>query len=147
MLTRSDLTFGYEHTVDTINVRVNDAFGGFPFTQNARASMTTDAGYAGITTTAWKRLILTGQVRQDWVVGNTPTTWRLGAVVLVPEIRTSFKAAYGTSFRAPSLFERFGVDSTGTVGNPTLKPERAQGWETGFTTTVPMMGRDDAVSF
>ncbi len=85
---------------------------------------------------------MTGHVRQDWIGVNAPTTWRLGSVLLVPEDpATSFKAAYGTSFRAPSLFERFGVDSFGTVGNPALKPESAQGWEAGFTTTVPVLGR------
>jgi vitamin B12 transporter len=136
VLTGSDLTFGYEHIADSINVRINDSFGGFPFTSAARASMVTDAGYAGMTTTVWKRLILTGQVRQDRVGGNTPTTWRLGSVLRVSELNTSFKAAYGTSFRAPSLFERFGIDSFGTIGNPSLKPESAQGWEAGFTTTM-----------
>jgi len=147
VLTGSDLTFGYEHTVDTINVRVNDSFAGFPFAQSARASETTDAGYAGITTTVWKRVVMTGQVRQDWIAGNTPTTWRLGSVLLVPEVGTSFKAAYGTAFRAPSLFERFGIDSFGTVGNPALRPESAQGWEVGFTTTAPVLGHTDAVTF
>jgi vitamin B12 transporter len=147
VLTSSDLTFGYEHTVDTINVRVNESFAGFPFTQSARAMMTTDAAYTGVTTTIWKRLIVTGQVRQDWVFDNAPTTWRLGSVLLAPEIGTSFKAAYGTSFRAPSLFELYGVDSSGTVGNPALKPETAQGWEVGWTTTVPVLGHADAVTF
>ncbi len=146
-LTASDATFGYEHTIDTINVRVNDSFAGFPYTQSARASMITDAAYAGVTTTVWKRLIVTGQIRQDWIEANTPTTWRLGSVLLVPEIDTSFKAAYGTAFRAPSLFERYGVDSFGTVGNPALKPERARGWEAGFTTTLAGPGHADAVSF
>jgi vitamin B12 transporter len=147
MLTGSNLTFGYQHTVDTINVRVNDSFAGFPYTQSARASMTTDAAYTGITTTVWNRLVLTGQVRQDWIGDNTPTTWRLGSVLRAPEIGTSFKAAYGTSFRAPSLFERYGVDSFGTVGNPALKPESAQGWEVGFTTKVAVLGHEDAVTF
>ena len=147
VFTASDATFGYQHTVDTINVRVADSFSGFPYTQSARASETTDAAYAGVTTTLLQRLVLTGQVRQDWVFDNTPTTWRLGSVVKVPEIYTSFKAAYGTSFRAPSLFQLYGVDSFGTVGNPALKPESAQGWEAGFTTKLPVMGREDAVTF
>jgi vitamin B12 transporter len=34
------------------------------------------------------------------------------------------------------LFDRFGVDSFGYVGNPNLLPETAQGWEAGFTTTL-----------
>ncbi len=147
VLTMSDLTFGYEHTVDTINVEVNDAFGAFPFGQSARASMVSDAIYAGVTTAVWKRLILTGQLRQDWIGPNAPTTWRIGSVLQFPEVNTSFKAAYGTSFRAPSLFERFGIDTAGTVGNPALKPETAQGWEIGFTTTVPVLGHNDAVTF
>ena len=84
----------------------------------------------------WQRLTLTGQVRQDWVDNNTPFTWRLGAVLDVPEIATHFKAAYGTAFRAPSLFDRFGVNSFGYVGNPNLLPESAQGWEAGFTTAL-----------
>ncbi len=146
VLTATDLTFGYQHTADTINVRVNDSFSGFPFTQAARASMTTDAIHAGLSTTLWKHLTLTGQVRQDWVEGNTPTTWRLGSVLAVPVLNTKFKASYGTAFRSPSLFERYGVDSFGTIGNRALRPERAEGWEVGFTTVLPLFGRDDALT-
>jgi vitamin B12 transporter len=135
-LSASDLTFGYEHTADNINVKVNQSFFGSPFAQSAKASMTDDALYAGLQTTLLQRVTLTGQLRQDWVDGDQPFTWRLGAVLDVPEILTRFKAAYGTAFRAPSLFDRFGVDSFGYVGNPNLKPESAQGWEAGFTTTV-----------
>ena len=135
-LSATDLTFGYEHIADNINVKVNQSFAGFPFQQSARASMTDDALYAGLQTTLLQRLTLTGQIRQDWVAGDAPFTWRLGAVLDVPEVATRFKAAYGTAFRAPSLFDRFGVDSFGYVGNPDLKPESAQGWELGFTTTL-----------
>src|SRR5690242_3555557 len=135
-LSVSDLTFGYEHTADNINVNVNQSFFGSPFAQSAKASMTDDALYAGLQTALLQRVTLTGQIRQDWVGGDQPFTWRLGAVLDVPEILTRFKTAYGTAFRAPSLFDRFGVDSFGYVGNPNLKPESAQGWEAGFTTTV-----------
>ena len=135
-LSATDLTFGYEHTADNINVKVNQSFGGLPFMQSRQGSMTDDALYAGLQTTLLQRLTLTGQIRQDWVDGDAPFTWRLGAVLDVPEVATRFKAAYGTAFRAPSLFDRFGVDSFGYVGNPNLKPESAQGWEIGFTTTL-----------
>jgi vitamin B12 transporter len=135
-LSATDLTFGYEHIADNINVKVNQSSAGFPFQQSARASMTDDALYTGLQTTLLQRLTLTGQIRQDWVAGNQPFTWRLGAVLDVPEVATRLKAAYGTAFRAPSLFDRFGVDSFGYIGNPNLKPESAQGWEFGFTTTI-----------
>ena len=39
----------------TANVKVNQSSGGFPFTQNAKASMTDDALYAGLQTTLWQR--------------------------------------------------------------------------------------------
>jgi vitamin B12 transporter len=135
-LSATDLTFGYEHIADNINVKVSQSFFGSPFAQSAKASMTDNAIYAGLQTTLLQRLTLTGQIRQDWVAANAPLTWRLGAVLDVPEVATRFKAAYGTAFRAPSLFDRFGVDSFGYVGNPNLLPETAQGWEVGFTTTV-----------
>lgn len=146
-LSATALTFGYEHIADNIKVRVNSAYFGVPFGQNADASMTTDAAHTGLQTTLWDRLTLTGQVRQDWVGSNAPTTWRLGAVFDARELATQFKAAYGTSFRAPSLFDRYGVDSYGYVGNPNLKPESAQGWEVGFSTTLPALERPDFITF
>ncbi len=146
-LTATDLTFGYEHTADNINTKVSQSFAGSPFQQSAKASMTDDALYAGLQTTLLQRLTLTGQIRQDWVAGNAPFTWRLGAVLDVPEVATRIKAAYGTAFRAPSLFDRFGVDSFGYVGNPNLKPERANGWEVGFTTTFDAFARPGLLNF
>jgi vitamin B12 transporter len=147
MLSATDLTFGYEHIADTVKVRVNSSTAGFGFQQSAKAYMNDDATYAGLQTTLWQRLTLSGQIRQDWVAGSTPFTWRLGAVLDVPELATRFKAAYGTAFRAPSLFDRYGVDSFGYVGNPNLKPESAQGWEIGFVTTLDAFERKNFVSF
>ena len=74
------MTFGYEYIGDTAKVRTNDNYGGFPYAEAASASMTTQAAYAGLQTTVLQRLALTGQVRNDWVDGNSPTTWRLGGV-------------------------------------------------------------------
>jgi vitamin B12 transporter len=147
VLSATDLTFGYEYTADTAKVRTNDNYDGYPYAQNANASMTDDAAYVGLQSRLWQRLTVTGQVRQDWIGPNTPTTWRLGAVFDASEIDTHFKAAYGTAFRAPSLFDRYGVDSSGYVGNPNLKPESAQGWEAGFTTSLPVWHRPDFVDF
>jgi vitamin B12 transporter len=142
-LSNSAMTFGYEYIGDTAKVRVNENFDGFPYGQNASASMTTNAIHAGLQTTVLQRLAVTGQIRQDWVEGDKPTTWRLGAVYDLKEIATHLKVAYGTGFRAPSLFDRFGVDTSGYVGNPNLKPEQSEGWEAGFTTDIPAAGRAD----
>lgn len=146
-LTATDLTFGYQRIVDTIVTKVFDNYGGFPYTQSTRASMTTNAGYFGATTTIWKQLTLTAQVREDGVDEFSATTWRIGSVLQIPVANTALRAAFGSGFRAPSLYERFGVDSFGTVGNPKLKPERSEGWELGFTTTLPAAGRTDGLVF
>ena len=146
-LSDSAITFGYEYTGDKAKVRTNDNSGGFPFARNASASMTDNAVYAGLQTTVLDRLALTGQVRQDWVDDDAPTTWRLGGVYDLKEIATHLKMAYGTGFRAPSLFDRFGVDSFGYIGNPSLKPEESHGWEAGFTTDIPALGRTDFATF
>lgn len=137
------MTFGYEYTGDTAKVRVNENFAGYPFGQSASASMTTNAAYVGLQTTLLQRLALTAQLRQDWVDNDAPTTWRLGGVYDLKEIATHLKLAYGTAFRAPSLFDRYGIDTSGYVGNPLLKPEQSQGWEAGFTTDIPAAGRAD----
>ncbi len=146
-LSATDLTFGYEYIRDGVNTQVNETTDGSPFLQNAKAQMTDNAGYAGLQTTLWQRLTVTGQVRQDSVLNDSPFTWRLGTVLDVPELATHFKVAYGTAFREPSLFDRFGIDSFGFVGNPNLKPESAQGWEAGFTTDIAALGRRDFASF
>lgn len=146
-LSATDLTFGYEYINDSVNTALNSSTDGYPYQQNTDAAMTTNALYAGLQTTLWQRLTVTGQVRQDWVLNDAPFTWRLGAVLAVPELATHFKAAYGTAFRAPALFDRYGIDSYGYVGNPNLKPESAQGWELGFTTDVKLFGRTDFASF
>ena len=146
-MSATDLTYGYEHTADSAKVRVNSASSGVPYSQSANASMTDDALYAGLQTTLWHRLTVTGQVRQDWVAGHAPNHLAAGRQRGCPRrSHTHFKAAYGTAFRAPTLFDRYGVDSYGYVGNPNLLPERAQGWEAGFSTTLPAFARSDFVT-
>ncbi|MEO8714491.1 MAG: TonB-dependent receptor, partial [Acetobacteraceae bacterium] len=146
-LSALDLTFGFERTADTAKTRINSSSGGFAFAQSTAGAQTDEAVHVGVQANLLSRLTLTGQARQDWVLNNHPATWRLGAVFDAPELRTRFKASYGTAFLAPSLFDRFGVDSTGFVGNPNLRAETAQGWEAGFTTSLSAFGRDDAISF
>ena len=74
VLSATDLTFGYEHTADTVHVRTNDNYDGFPYAKSANASMTDDAAYLGLQSTLWRRLTVTGQARQDWEGANAPTT-------------------------------------------------------------------------
>lgn len=143
-LTDSTVTFGYQHLNDQARVRVNSLSFGFPFQQDVRAHSDSDAGYAGLQTTLASRLTLTAQGRQETSTLTTDAfTWRVGAVLAVPEAWSRLKASYGTSFRAPTLFDRYGVDSVGFVGNPALRPERSTGYELGISTDLPLAGRAD----
>jgi vitamin B12 transporter len=142
-LSATAMTFGYEYTGETAKVRTNDNFGGFAFAQGALASMVNHAIYTGLQTTVLQRLTLTGQVRHDWINGDSPNTWRVGAVYELKEIGSHLKFAYGTGFRVPSLFDRYGFDSSGFHGNPALRPEQSEGWEAGFTSDIPTPWRVD----
>jgi vitamin B12 transporter len=71
-------------------------------------------------------LSLTGAVRVDEFEGfGAQTTWRLGASFDVTEYARIY-GAFGTSFRAPSLYERFS-----SAGAPDLDPELGESWEVG----------------
>lgn len=132
------LVFGASHVDDSAHAVIDADFGGFLYQSNIRASGTTDAGHVGGQTTLWKRLTLTGDVRaEDGRFGGAAVTWRVGGVYGLPEVGARLKAAYGTAFRAPSLYDLFGVDSGGYVGNPALKPERSTGYELGFAVDLP----------
>lgn len=143
-LTESTMTFGYQHLNDRATVRVNSSSIFGPFQQDVRAHSDSDAGYAGLQTTLAQRLTLSAHGRQETSTLTTDAfTWRVGGVLAVPEAWSRFHASYGTSFRAPSLFDRYGVDSFGFRGNPALRPERSTGYEFGVSTDLPLAGRAD----
>lgn len=145
--TGNALLFGYSRTEDFSRSHLNVVSGGFPYISRVDASSHSDAGHVGLQTTLAKRLTLTADLRGEaGTYGGNAFTWRAGAVLAVPEIWSHFKFAYGTGFRAPSLFDLFGVDSSGYVGNPNLKPERSTGWEAGLTVDIPALGRPDFAS-
>ncbi|MBX9745271.1 MAG: TonB-dependent receptor, partial [Hyphomonadaceae bacterium] len=81
-------------------------------------------------------LSLTGAVRVDDYEGfGTQTTWRLGASFDVSDFARIY-GAYGTSFRAPSLYERFSG-----AGTPTLDPEEGGTWEVGADARFAAFGQ------
>jgi vitamin B12 transporter len=144
-LTDGALGFGVTHLMeearsDQIFTSIFGSFG-----QGVRATQHTTAGFGTLQYRVFERLDVTAGLRHDSVTQvDGATTWRLGAGLAVPEIGTRFRAAVGTAFRAPSLFQRFGIIAFGgfitPVGNPDLKPERSTGWEIGADTDIPAFG-------
>ena len=149
VLKTTDLTLDYEHASDQAHTRIDDLTVAFPpaYESSVVAHADTDSGSAGVQTKVFDRLTATGQVREDaTTIAGDAFTWRVGGVLAAPEIVSRLHATYGTSFRAPALFDRYGVDDFGYHGNPDLKPERAQGWEAGWAVDLPLGERRDSAS-
>jgi vitamin B12 transporter len=143
----NSITFGYQHVADQVNTKINtnSIFG--PYLSSVRAHDDSDSGYLGAQSTVLGRLALTGQVREDaTTIAGDAFTWRFGGVLDVPEIASHIKASYGTGFRAPALYDRYGIDDYGFIGNPDLKPEYSRGYEAGITTDLPSPLRDSGAS-
>ncbi|MBC7767797.1 MAG: TonB-dependent receptor [Phycisphaerales bacterium] len=87
-------------------------------------------------------LTLTAAARVDDFEGfGRTTTWRIGASYAVLQ-NTRVYAAYGTSFRAPTLYERFIY-----FGDPGLDPETGSAWEAGADLRFSLFGRDGGAEF
>ncbi|MEJ0046911.1 MAG: TonB-dependent receptor [Rhodospirillales bacterium] len=84
-------------------------------------------------------MTLNAQAREDATSdAGDAFTWRAGGVLDVVWASSRLKASYGTGFRAPALFDRYGTDSFGYRGNPNLRPERSQGWEAGIRNLIEL---------
>lgn len=91
------------------------------------------AGYAELQSQFAERLFLVANIRAD---DNDQfgkhMTWRVAPAFIVPYTETRLKASYGTGFKAPTLFELYGVGDFGYIGNPNLVPEKSTGYDFGF---------------
>jgi vitamin B12 transporter len=68
-------------------------------------------------------------------------------VLELPEISSRLRASGGTSFKAPSLFQRFGTITGFFQGNPNLRPEDAIAWEAGIETDLASWATVSALYF
>jgi vitamin B12 transporter len=74
-------------------------------------------------------LVVSGRLDKTSSFSFIPT-YRLSAGYRLPFFKTHLKVSYGAAFKAPSLFELFGVIGN-FRGNPFLQPEKSRGWEIG----------------
>ena len=127
-LERNRLTFGT--TVDRSATR-NTGFGNIDREQSLLAFFLQDE------ITLSDSLYLTVGLRNDDhdTFGNAATGRAALAWIARPK-RLKFRASYGTAFRSPSFLDLYGT-SAYYVGNPTLEPEEAKGWDAGVDLTLP----------
>jgi len=140
-------SFGVEYSNDTSRENVNEVDFGSPFTETVRASQHALAGHAGLQGTLLNLLTLQAAVRDDSVSSfGSALTGRVGASLAVPAADLHLKASYGTGFLAPSLYELYGVDNYGYIGNPNLRPETSRSYEAGPQFDIPAFGAADFAS-
>lgn len=132
----------YVHETVELDTRQESEFG--PFTQQVDAEADGVALFAHAQARVAGRLNLTAGLRHDRPDDyGSRTTWRLGGVVEVPELNSRLTAAVGTAYKAPGLYDRYGVNNFGYQGNPDLEAEESFGWEAGVETDLAAAGRAD----
>ena len=120
--------FGYNYARENANT----ASGSAPFRSTVNASQDNHAGFVNLQYRVLGRLDVSAGGRVDNTSGfGTTPTYRLGAVYALPAVNARLRAAVGSGFAAPSLFQRFGITGSGFRGNPNLLPERSTSWELG----------------
>lgn len=131
MLSDAGIMVGFE--TQTEDVDIDQGFAAVVAEQDHSGAFLTAQGDIA-------NLTMTGAVRFDDYDGfDAETTWRAGASYdLLDAVRVY--AAYGTSFRAPTLYERFI-----SWGNPNLDPERGSAWEIGGELRLAAFGQAEGV--
>ncbi|KPL66761.1 hypothetical protein SZ64_00770 [Erythrobacter sp. SG61-1L] len=106
-----------------------DAFDGYSDALSRSEEQTALYGLAQVTIA--DRVDLNGSLRHDNPESfDAVTTWNAGGVLHLPEVGGRAYVSYGTSFKAPTLSERF-TKSAWNLGNPDLVPEHGKSFEAG----------------
>lgn len=142
LLSATGLTFGVTHERESVEANSGSPF----FRTQTDANSTSTALHGAVQARLGSRLDLSAGLRQDLAEDYDGfLSWRLGAVLALPEIASRLRASAGTAFKAPSLYQRYGRIGTFFRGNPDLKPEDSFAWDVGIETDLPLFGRADGV--
>ncbi|HEY4247458.1 MAG TPA: TonB-dependent receptor [Lacunisphaera sp.] len=127
---QNTMQFGEQHKVTAgltaeENHTVNTGFGQIDKHQQLLAFFAQDEW------TPLSHVYLTAGLRNDdFDTFGHATTGRVTAAWLSSDSHWKIRGSYGTAFRAPAFLDLYGKESY-YVGNPNLKPEKAQGWDAG----------------
>ncbi len=81
---------------------------------------------------------------------GTHGTYKISTAYTLSKTGTTFKAQYGTGFKAPTLSQMYGYYSSAwgkTVGNPDLDPEKSEGWTFGISQRIPVISANLSVNY
>ena len=130
------ITIGFEHESEEMNSKGFSDFGGFIINQLTKADRDTKSTYIQDQIEVNDQLFITVGARYDDTDDfGSELTYRTTASYNATE-NTRLHAAYGTGFKAPSLFQLFGFtpNNFGSAysGNPNLDAETSDSWEIGI---------------
>lgn len=138
------LTVGGSFSRDDAEFRTRSTSAFGPFNQDVDAEADTLALFAQAQARLGEVVDLTAGLRHDSPDDfGDRTTWRIGGVAALPGTPVRLKAAAGTAYKAPTLYDRFGRTNFGYRGNPELDAEESFGWEAGAEADIPALGRND----
>lgn len=135
------LTFGASYTRDEFESSGYRDLGGFVITQQSDADTDAFAVYAADHMNFGDRFFATISARYDMPEDMEDRfTFTFAPGIYNPETDTRVTVSYGTGFKTPSLYQRFGFDvntfggfPSGVYrGNPNLAPEKSKGFEVGI---------------
>lgn len=125
------VVLGAERSIERAETQTYGMFTGTPISYSAKNGNT--AGYAELQSQFAERFFIVGNIRvDDDDQFGSHTTWRVAPAFIVPGSDTKLKGSYGTAYKAPTLYELYGVGDFNYVGNPNLRPETSKGYEIGF---------------
>ena len=110
-------------------------FGNYLSVANSSASTSSTAVYGSDHVDLGGRFFASVSARYDMPRDfDNQFTYSVAPGYYLEETDTRFTASYGTAFKVPALFERYGFTATtygDYHGNPNLRPEKSRGWEIG----------------
>ncbi|MCF8470884.1 MAG: TonB-dependent receptor [Parvibaculum sp.] len=151
LLEWNTLTFGTRVAREHLKATGFSDYGFGVETQNSDVSENSYALYASEHLHFHDRVFIAGSIRYDMPdnFGNQ-ASFTIASGYYQPETDTRITLSYGTGFKTPSLYQRFGFSPTSAGGggafrgNPNLKAETNKGWEVsveqGFFDSRTMIG-------
>jgi len=120
---KSSYTFGTEH--EFTNVKFDTAILGY--VSNVNKDRTNNGYFFSIDNTTEHNVQLHTGVRID-----TPNTFDNQVTYRVGAEKNGVRLSYATGYKAPTVYEMYGVDNYGFLGNTNLVPEETQTYEIGY---------------
>jgi len=139
LLDWNTFSFGVRATRETLEATGYSTSFGSTTTQRSDVGENAYALYASKHLNFNNRVFITGSIRYDMPQNfDNQASFTIAPGYYQPETDTKLTLSYGTGFKTPSLYQRFGFSPTTAggggafLGNPNVQPEKNKGWEVGI---------------